>query len=495
MSLVNPLPRPRQGTDGDRPSAATPAENVASNATIKRLRRRLIIGGIAYLLFVIYGSLVPFGFVAGSVGERFEQFLAMTYRPFGPGSRIDWVVNILLFVPLAFLWSGALIAGRPQRRWVLLPLLVVWPALAGCVEFLQTWFPPRVTSLSDIVAESMGGAVGSILWLLLGKRVGELAAGWRAGPAETMLWRRLCEVYLLGFAVYSLLPFDLSASPADLYRKWRDGRLIVVPFGYSYGSWVEFVRDTVTDIATWVPAGFLAVRGAGGRPLAAWTLCVAVAALVELSQVLVVSRVSDVTDVLMAALGAACGVLIARRATSLQNRALVQADHKASGKATLNLGFAAAYALLLLFVFWYPFNFLHEASLVKPRLQAYFSVPMERLFWGGELRAIASLLRHFLWFVPLGVFLAAGIEPSRGRARSALGGLMLLGVGLFAIAVELGQALLPERWPDVTDSLLYCLGALVGFMGYRSIAAAKARRARIADEQDALNSDSASSRY
>jgi VanZ family protein len=46
---------------------------------------------------------------------------------------------------------------------------------------------------------------------------------------------------------------------------------------------------------------------------------------------------------------------------------------------------------------------------------------------------------------------------------------MLLGVVVFAIVIELGQALLPERWPDVTDTLLYCIGAFVGFVGYRSV--------------------------
>ena len=63
---------------------------------------------IAYTLFVIYGSLVPLNFQHHSWQEASEAFRNIRYLNLEIGNRADWVANILLFVPLAFVWLGTL---------------------------------------------------------------------------------------------------------------------------------------------------------------------------------------------------------------------------------------------------------------------------------------------------------------------------------------------------------------------------------------------------
>ena len=41
---------------------------------------------------------------------------------------------------------------------------------------------------------------------------------------------RLLFAYLVLFLAWQLMPLDLSLSPVELYRKWRDGRVLLLPF-------------------------------------------------------------------------------------------------------------------------------------------------------------------------------------------------------------------------------------------------------------------------
>ena len=65
---------------------------------------------LGYTAFVIYGSLVPLRFRARPLDEAWAYFQQIPYLELGIGSRADWVANILLFVPLAFLWHRGIVA-------------------------------------------------------------------------------------------------------------------------------------------------------------------------------------------------------------------------------------------------------------------------------------------------------------------------------------------------------------------------------------------------
>ncbi len=74
-------------------------------------RSLLRLAALVYTAFVIYGSLVPLEFRALPWDEAVARFAAIPWLRLGIGSRADWVANLLLFIPLTFLWMGALPPG------------------------------------------------------------------------------------------------------------------------------------------------------------------------------------------------------------------------------------------------------------------------------------------------------------------------------------------------------------------------------------------------
>lgn len=73
---------------------------------------------------------------------------------------LEFVANIALFVPLGVL--GVLLLGR--RRWWL--VLLVGVVLTGVIEAAQFGIPNRVPDVRDLLANTLGTAVGIVLALL-----------------------------------------------------------------------------------------------------------------------------------------------------------------------------------------------------------------------------------------------------------------------------------------------------------------------------------------
>jgi glycopeptide antibiotics resistance protein len=67
----------------------------------------------------------------------------------------DFAANLAVFVPVGLLAYLIL----PRRAWVV--AILVGPALSGAVELIQFLFlPERVAALSDVVAATIGAALG-----------------------------------------------------------------------------------------------------------------------------------------------------------------------------------------------------------------------------------------------------------------------------------------------------------------------------------------------
>ena len=122
-----------------------------------------------YLVFVIYGSLVPLVFNHLSIEAALTQFNHIPYLRLGIDSRADWIANIVLYFPLSLLAS----ANFNHVHTLLGRLLVATLVLAFClliaisVEFTQLFFPPRTVSLNDLIAEALGSLMGVLSWLFL----------------------------------------------------------------------------------------------------------------------------------------------------------------------------------------------------------------------------------------------------------------------------------------------------------------------------------------
>lgn len=426
----------------------------------------MLVAALAYLVFVIYGSLVPLDFRAVEISKALERFRQISFLDLGIGSRADWVANLLLFIPLSYLFA----AGVPLRRRGALVVLTVIIAI-GCaalsiaIEFTQIFFPPRTVSQNDIIAETLGGVLGLAAWWAWGERSVEWLASWQDARGAVHLAEKLLWLYLLVLFGYNLLPLDLTISLVEIYHKWSEGRLNLIPFAATPLEPIRLLYEVVIDAALWVPISLLLVISgrASVRGAVVWTL--AAAALLEVLQLLVYSRYSDVTDLITALPGAFLGVWLAARlptqATPLRSSVAVQ-----GGRVWLIIAAIVGWCLVLAAVFWYPFNFSSDTELVRSGIDAFFQVPFVSYYFGSELRAITEVFHKVGFFMPLGVLLAwlRWALGYRGRLRASEVILLLALLGP-PVVVELGQVALVNKHPGSTDLVLEWLGSVVGYVG------------------------------
>jgi glycopeptide antibiotics resistance protein len=417
-----------------------------------------------YLLFVIYGSLVPLDFHALPLHEALARFRQVPWLDLGIASRADWVANLLLFIPLAFMTTGALAHGRgPVTRIAVSALLpLAGFALAVGIEFTQVYFPQRTVSQNDILAETLGGVLGVAAWWAFGPRLLEWYASWLHVRAPAALSERLAWAYVVIAFAYGVLPLDLTISAVELYHKWNQGKLVLLPFSALPADPAQAAYELLTDVLLWLPPALLWTMAGTRTPARAWRLAVGLALLLEVLQLFVYSRVTDLSDVFAAALGAGIGVWLGSR---LGRRAgATPAAHSDAGLGRwLPLLLALAWLPVLMTVFWYPFDFHTDGSFVRERLASFQRVPFEIYYFGTEFRAITSLLQKMSFFAPLGALLAWWVSglPWLWRTWGLAASLAL--IVLAALGIELGQVLLPDKYPDSTDWLLQSLGGLLGY--------------------------------
>ena len=345
-------------------------------------RRHYALAAAAALALAVYGSLVPLHYTARSFGEAVEAFRQIPYLSIGPGGRADWVSNILLFVPLGYLWLAAFTVDV-QRSWVRVSAAVAVAAslasLAVTVEFTQLWFPPRTVSQNDIIAEAIGGAAGTLLWL----GTGQSTAEWLRAVARTRRrsdrFVQLLQVYLVGFIAYAILPLDLTISSGDLLDKLRNGRLVLVPFSDMRAD-AESAYGLVRDVVVFFPIGILLSRwrtpeNSPVRSLGITTLLGAlVAGAIELSQVFVLTRYASTTDVVMAAVSAfGAAVVMQRWAGSSAGTSTTAGPASRHGRYWL-CG-ALVWAVVIVVIFCAPFDVSGSSQEWRARYEGIWAVP------------------------------------------------------------------------------------------------------------------------
>jgi glycopeptide antibiotics resistance protein len=204
------------------------------------------------------------------------------------------------------------------------------------------------------------------------------------------------------------------------------------------------------------------------------------AALLELLQLFVYSRVTSVTQVILAALGATLGVFLGGRYAARMGTDEGTAEGSRRSYGVENL-LPLALALLwiggLAVLFWYPFNFRTDGTFLRARLDDLLAtVPFHAYYYGTEYRATTEVFHKVVFFAPLGAFLGWFVVRLRWRWRGLASFLSLVLVAAVALAILLGRLALPEKSPDSMDLVLEWLGGLLGFVVARIVVARRLHR-------------------
>jgi VanZ family protein len=226
----------------------------------------------------------------------------------------DLIRDAIVAVPVGVL--ACVIGVRPGARRGLLASMVVGAVVFGVIEAAQVFIISCRADVLEWAVNSLGAAVGVLLvaWLSSApvdsrardRSHGRLAL---AGLAASMLL----------YGVYNWSPFDFHVSMQMVHD--RSGLLVSMPF-YSYWVNPEFkaLGEALVKLSIGAPMGvflywFLVSSSSSYRRLIAALSILSVVGFVtviEIGQVFLPSRYADLTDIMLALIGACAGAVAAR---------------------------------------------------------------------------------------------------------------------------------------------------------------------------------------
>lgn len=428
-----------------------------------------------WVLFIVYGSLVPLEPRALDFAAAWRNFRELPFLRLGVASRADWIANGVLYLPLGLLSA--------QWAWRLSPAALRVPALAlslaGClllalaVEFAQQFFPPRTVSLNDLLAEGLG----SLLGVLLAGRALSWGRALHAALATSgpRLRGLLLDAYPLAYLALALFPYDLLLGAGEFRAKlagplWG---LLLAPAALE-GSSLRLLARLLVEAALALPLGlWLARHRPGLRAPGVLGIALGAGVALELAQFCIASGISQGASVLARAPGLLAGWGLARHGGGLDPGMLQR------GLRRLTLPALLVYLPALPALHgWFSAPWLSATEAVA-RLPGVRWLPFYYHYYSTEAQALLSLGSNALLYAPLGLLAWAHRAAPAGAAAAALA---------CAGIVEAGKLALPGRHPDPTN-LLIAVSAAWGVQ--RLLLLLEASRSGAAEEKSGKVADGA----
>jgi VanZ family protein len=413
-------------------------------------RRHAWLAFLAYLTFVVYGSLVPFEYRPSRFDEAVEQFARIGYFQLGIESRADWVANIVLYVPLAFLGCAGTIGLRSHgalRLLASLPVFAFCLAVAVAVEFTQIFFAPRTVSLNDLFAESLGSGLGIALFFVGRRRLARLLEAFAQGGRPSVV--AVITLYASLYVAISLFPYDFVISADELAWKLKSGMQGWFWAGECGGLLRCGVRQ-IAEAGVIMPLGLLLALAApklGYRRV--FLMGVGLGAVLETVQLFLASGISQGVSLLWRGAGLAAGLAVGRVLGERGSPPVIRLLRQAIPVAVWPYLF-----LLAALNGWFSASWLPTGEALA-RLAGIRLMPFYYHYFTTETEAMASLLAQAGLYAPVGL-LAWVWRASPGRARPAHAA---LAAASLALPVEFGKLWVASRHPDFTNLLIAAASA------------------------------------
>lgn len=408
----------------------------------------------AYLAFVVYGSLIPFETRGYTFETAVDAFAAIPYLSLGVASRADWVANILLYLPLAFLgctWIGGGLRAPTTRLAAVALVVAICLAVATAVEFTQVFFAPRTVSLNDLLAETLGTLGGVAVWVLWRHRLAALLDAFTQGGRQSVL--AAIAMYALAYLALAMFPYDFLVSADEFAWKLSSDHVGWI-FAGDCASWLRCAASQTGEVLAIAPLGVLFALAAP-RPLSVRRLFAAGALLgllLELAQLLLGSGVSQGLSLVWRGAGLVAGAALGQALKQMGPRPVARFIWLAVllGAIPYSVAVAAASG-------WFSRPWIASDAALA-RLAEIRFLPFYYHYFTTETHAMASLLAQAAMYGPVGLatwaYLVAGHRTvTRGWAVAGLAG------AAAALPIELGKLWVPPKHPDFTDLLLAAVSA------------------------------------
>ncbi len=410
----------------------------------------LFFATIVYSLFIVYGSLVPLDLNDLSVEAAISRFKNIHYLNLGAESRADWIANILLYIPLSF-GMLATFGGihHPLGRALLsIGVLIFCLTLAVAAEFAQLFFPPRTVSLNDLIAESLGSAIGILGWHLLGgyfsKLYRQLLRGGLLSAQAAIFF------YLLIYIGLSLFPFDFITSIAELNTKLANGHdAVFLPFDACRSETVRCGVKLLAEMLVLLPLGllFCYLPYLQHRILVAVLVGFFLGLAIEIVQVFLLSGSGQGISVVTRMLGMGAGAGLFVWAKQSKPTDLLRLLRPAVWITIL------PYIVLVLSINgWFSATWSTPQQALEKLTTTRF-LPLYYFYYTSEGVALVSLLSNIGMYFPVGLlcwasFFNLNYEHKHHRTHWFFVGLL---AATFALVVETGKLFLANKHTDPSD--------------------------------------------
>lgn len=436
-----------------RPTADIPAQQAPlTGIDLAALARRYALFlRLSYLGCIAIATLLHLGFdpTPAAAARRLQRALDPTLNF---KDIVDAARNIALFLGWGATW--VLTSRMPaSRRDVLLATLLGLLASVA-VESIQLFSAFRQSSIVDVATNTLGSLVGAAtLYFLERRAVGDMRRGTIIGiPAWLPAGALLLTAFGLAFAPSNRpsLVIGWVQSPIERAQEVIAAAAANVPWS-----------ALVTDAVAWCVAGLavaIAVRDRTGRvrlgQLAAWLLIVPTLLLVAFYGRAAAGLQREAHSWEVQVVSVLVGLAVGMALVPWWRRAVTARTSRAA-----QLGALAA--LLGAVVMWSPAGWVLERGAASA-LSWRQLVPMLSLYQRQDLSSVFLVLQKAGLGAALGACLVARkrMGAPRPGVRAAV---------MYATLLELGQVVVPGRYPDMTDILITSSAAcLVAIMVERA---------------------------
>lgn len=427
------------------------------NEIQKSLRASLACGGIFCVLLVVYASIVPLEFRPLPWAESMERWLSIPWLELSVWERADWIANTLIFIPPTFLICGYICSSRNVGRNVLFFQVTIWfvfmALLVVGIELIQIWFPPRTVSWNDIVAGVVGVLLGVLGWLFLGPFIIKWFSGLLQKPSVSNKVASVVIAVMLACVLYSLYPFDVVFSLAELEEKRLQGRLRWWTDTASWGL-LSILQSWILAALRMVPFGL--GLGWRTRPRFALPIIGVLSILFELIQLPIFSKHSAGDEIVAGMCGGLAGWWIARNAIQLVR----VFEHPGTWLFCI-----ATWITFVPITFMARFQVvITNPEVIAERWWGMLTPPLSRYYYTSEYSALTNLAGKLAMFGLLGMCIA-GYSRSRHPCpyrRYFIAGLLV--AGFIGCTIEVLQVYLAPFIADLSDVIIYLVGYGLGFV-------------------------------
>lgn len=424
---------------------------------------------ILFAVFILYATSIPFDLTTDPQVIS-KSTATIRWIPFHRAAGVresipDVASNILLFIPLGILLTYAgLRAKRPVSKWLVLSIAILASAaLSAAVETLQLLSPTRISSITDLMTNTIGAVCGSIISLVFFRWAREPLTACSRRSAIRSPELILLVAYIALMLISAVAPFDISLDVGSIKQGLKSARLDPLtdptPWFKMLGTFIWFAG--LCYLLCHVLVAYVRrLRKPSGIMLSLF-ISLLLACGLELAQIFISSRMMTTRDILAGFAGALYGCVL----FSLLNLSFLLGRTPPPrgllrGRVIYGL-VLAHYLAFLAHTALYPYTFHLPASLwatIKPML-----LPFSSYYGKTNALALFDFLGGIARFAPLG-FMAQGHGLSSGKARKWPAVAICLVAG---IVLEGAQLAVAGRYADSSDVIAAGCGGYLGVVLWR----------------------------